>query len=1011
MDPHRGGVVLPWYTRLLQVLCTLLLFPVTLFAAGERLVLDAEQKHWLSAHPQLRLGVDPDWAPFEFIDDEGVYRGMAADTRTLLAQRLAVSMHPVDGLSWSEVLEAVRIGEVDVLPAVTWSEARSRYLNFTQPYLDFPMVVITRLDAPRLDSLDGLAGRRVAVVNNYVSHELLASNHPDLDLVPTDNLEAGLKAVALHSVDAFVGNLASVSYSIERLGLGNLKVAVHTPYSFKLAMGVRKDWPELIPILDQALDSLSDAERRAIHSKWVQLRVEEGVRWQLLLPIAFGVALLLGLILMWNRRLRREITERREIEARLRASEERLNTSQQVGRIGSWDWNIASGEIDWSLETYNLLGYTGELPVPTFRRVLRHVPGRERHFVFAAIRRAITSGSDFQLTHRLRQHTGGWLHVEAFGRIYRDDRGRPMRMVGVLHDISSRMRAEQALRTERRTLQKILDNAPIGIWLQNANGKLLFVNRAFCDSVGISEEQFLSVPHYAQLYPPASAASCMASDADALAHEGPRLSYEKVQFVDGQVHDLEIIKVRQSDDEGRITGLIGLSLDVTARMKAEEQLRYQAFYDSLTGLPNRTLLLDQLNKVLAQARRHEHHAALLFFDLDNFKVINDSLGHAAGDRLLHELGQRLINQVREEDTAARLGGDEFVVILPELSGGESHSAEQSRQVAEKLQRVISEPYIIDDQEFHITVSIGISLFPLNEKSAEDILKHADTAMYRAKEQGSNGISFFLPSMQQVAEERLRMQNALRRALEQGDMALHYQPQCDAQGAIVGCEALLRWHDSQLGQVPPAVFVPVAEEIGLIQLLGQWVLHQALDQLRCWRDEGLLPEGFTLAVNVSPRQFNQPDFVALVQMAIAASSVQPSMLELEVTERLLISDVDEVESRMRQLHDIGVCFSIDDFGTGYSSLAYLRRLPLDRLKIDRSFVSDLMTDANDALIVETIIDMAHHLGFEVVAEGVEQATELEFLTRHGCEFFQGYYFDRPLTAEAFRERLLAAGEPG
>jgi diguanylate cyclase (GGDEF)-like protein/PAS domain S-box-containing protein len=660
--------------------------------------------------------------------------------------------------------------------------------------------------------------------------------------------------------------------------------------------------------------------------------------------------------------------------------------------------------LKWSDETYAITGRDREAFTPSPDRFIEVVHPDDRPALQAAIGRVLEGKGEpgYDTEFRIVRPSGEIRHVRSYGRIYGSTVDDSRYFAGVLHDISEQKQQETVLEEKQQTLQSILDNAPLGIWLQNTEGRLLFVNRAFCDAVGITEEEFLAVPHYADLYPEAIAQRCMQSDREALAQEGPHTSYEQLPFVDGKTHDLEIIKARLTDDQGRPSGLIGLSMDITERRRAEALLRHQAYHDDLTGLVNRNYLMEQLDKSLSQARRHGYLNGLLFFDLDNFKIINDTLGHHTGDILLQQIGERLRRLVRTEDTVSRIGGDEFVIILNELDENPDSAADEAHAIAEKVRQALAQPYELGEHEHHITVSIGISMFPMDDEDSNDVLKHADTAMYRAKESGRDTVSFFLPSMQEAAEERLRLQNLLRYAISNNHLQLAYQPQYDQHGTMCGAEALLRWEHPDLGPISPERFIPVAEESGQIIDIGIWVLREACSRLRQWQQQGLAVHN--LSVNVSPRQFHQSDFVEQVNSVLKETGVAPHELELELTEGILIENVEDVSTKMSALKQLGIRFAIDDFGTGYSSLAYLKRLPLDRLKIDQSFVRDLLTDTSDAHIVETIIAMATHLELEVIAEGVENREELEFLLEKGCYHYQGYYFSRPLPLEAFAERL-------
>lgn len=971
--------------------------------AARYIELTPAEEQWLTRHPHLRLGIDPDWAPFEFRDSDGKYRGMASSFIALANDRLGIKMSPEDIGSWSEVLAAARNGEVDVLPAISPTRERANYLYFTRPYLEFPMVIITRSNAPFIGGLEEMGGMKIAVVHGYFSEETLKDKHPDLHLVPTKSVREGVNAVAVGEVDAYVGNIAAASYAINQLGLTSLKVAAYTPYSFKLSMGVRKELADFVPILNKALQNISPAEVKMIREDWVQLRVEQGINLREVLLVATPVAIAILIIFIamgiWNRRLHREIEERQVVEQRLRESEERLLDSQSIAHVGSWIWNIRDNTLLWSRETYAIVGVAPREYTPEPKTFLNFIHPDDRSLMENTLKDIIDGSIDeYEVEYRIRRNDGVVRYAKSYGRVERDNNGTATQLSGVIHDITEQKKVELALREKQQTLQSLLDNAPIGIWFQNDKGRLLFVNHAFCTSTGISEEKFLSTDRYQELFDEDTANAWIESDKQALHSEGPHISQERMRFADDALHDLEILRSRVTDDNGNVIGLIGLSMDITEKKQAEVKLLHQAYFDELTGLGNRNYLMEQLARSLAQAQRHEHYNALLFFDLDNFKIINDTLGHHTGDVLLKEIGNRLRDVVREEDTIARLGGDEFVLIANALGEVQSEAAEQAHSVAEKIRSALAVPYRLGEQEHHITLSVGISMFPADNNDVNDILKHADTAMYRAKEAGRNAIRFFIPSMQVAAEERLRMQNLLRYAIPHNELRVYFQPQYNHEGELLGAECLIRWKHPQLGIISPARFIPIAEDSGQIIDIGTWVLRESCKTLKSWQTGG--KSNITLSVNVSPRQFHQPGYVKQVIDIIEDTGIDPRFLELELTETILVEHIDDVTEKMQALKKRGVRFAIDDFGTGYSSLSYLKRLPLDRLKIDQSFIRDVTNDPSDALIVETIIAMATHLEFEVIAEGVENEEQIDFLFKRGCVMYQGFFFSRPLTKEQF-----------
>ena len=430
--------------------------------------------------------------------------------------------------------------------------------------------------------------------------------------------------------------------------------------------------------------------------------------------------------------------------------------------------------------------------------------------------------------------------------------------------------------------------------------------------------------------------------------------------------------------------------------QSEQRFRHLAHHDPLTGLPNRTLLQDQFARALGRARRSNNNLAILFIDLDRFKTINDSLGHSAGDALLREVADRIRLTVREFDTVARMGGDEFVILLTDLA----EPADAGR-VAQHVLVSLAKVTIIDGHPLHVTSSIGISLFPDDGEDFDELLKHADAAMYLAKENGRNGYQFFTSEINVLAHGRLAVETGLRNALNNDEFELHFQPQIALPGgAIVGAEALLRWRHPQRGLVAPDEFIPIAEDTGLIVPIGEWVLRSACAQYAEWRRRGLAP--FRLAINLSARQLRQKDLAAITQEVLLANGMKGEELEFEITETALMQSAEAAAASLRALKVLGVTLSLDDFGTGYSSLSYLRRFPIDTLKIDRSFVRDISTDPSDAVLVRAIIDLAHSLGMTTVAEGVETREQLSFLILHKCDDFQGYFISRPLTAEAFEQ---------
>ena len=569
------------------------------------------------------------------------------------------------------------------------------------------------------------------------------------------------------------------------------------------------------------------------------------------------------------------------------------------------------------------------------------------------------------------------------------------------NDIAARKRTEAALQVRDRAIEACA-NAIIITSAEGPTFAVEYVNSAFSRITGHDARGMLGNSLYLL-----ESAGNGGSDADAgtilqAMHDKHDAHAVLHQYrADGSAFwsDAYVAPVR--DDTGVVNHFVIALYDITETKRYQAELEFQTNRDALTGLANRSLLHDRLAQAIAYASRYDHPFWLVFVDLDQFKFINDTLGHRAGDLMLQEIAERLLASVRETDTVARLGGDEFVLVLPERTDGAL-----STSVIQRIMDAVAEPITVSAHEFFITCSIGVAVFPGDGCEPDALLKHADIAMYRAKETGRNNVQFFTPLMNEQALERLHLEGALRGAIEQNQFILHYQPQVDlASGSIVGMEALLRWQHPELGTVPPGRFIALAEETGLIVPIGAWVIETACRQNKAWQEAGF--GGLRMSVNLSARQFAQPDLVASVAKVLTETGLNPNLFEIELTESLVMTDVERAIETLDSLHRLGVFLSIDDFGTGYSSLSYLKRFPIDILKIDQSFVRDISDDPDDAAIVVSIISLAHSLRMSVIAEGVETRGQLEYLQAHDCDQLQGYYFSRPVPAQAF-EQLLRDG---
>ena len=596
--------------------------------------------------------------------------------------------------------------------------------------------------------------------------------------------------------------------------------------------------------------------------------------------------------------------------------------------------------------------------------------------------------ASLETRHRRRDGTVFEVEVSSVAMILQ---GTPV-LFNSSRDITARKQAETRLRESEMRLRTLIEQSPVSISFSR-DGITLDVNARYVEMFGYtSAAEVRGTAYLERIAPQARPAVREIVRARHAGLDAPS-EYETVgQRQDGSEFPLYVTARRIEVADGPLT--VACMLDFTERKQFEERIRHLALFDQLTRLPNRELLQDRLRQALSASLRAGRHGALLLFGLDNFKSVNESMGHTVGDALLQQVAARLAAEVREGDTVARMGGDEFMVLLEDLGAQPWAAAAQAEMFGVKIMRALSAPYGPFGDHVHVSCSVGATLLPGHRLGAEDLIQQADIALNQAKASGRSTLRFFDPRMQQVVSSRVALEGELRKAVAAGQFMLHYQPQVDEQHNVIGAEALLRWNHPVRGLVPPAEYIAIAEETQMILPIGDWVLDAACAQLAAWGAEPRAA-GLTLAVNVSPLQFQQPQFAEQVRAAIARHGIPAERLKLELTETMLQGDLERTIVTMRTLKEEGVQFSLDDFGTGYSSLQYLKQLPLDQLKIDRSFVRDIVTDPNDKAIVVTIIAIARHLGLDVIAEGVESREQLEALRECGCGRYQGYLFGKPV----------------
>jgi diguanylate cyclase (GGDEF)-like protein/PAS domain S-box-containing protein len=692
-----------------------------------------------------------------------------------------------------------------------------------------------------------------------------------------------------------------------------------------------------------------------------------------------------------------DVTEPVVVQEELTRSRAALAEAQRIAQLGSWSLDLRTGVACWSDQEFRCLGYEPGACQPTYENFLRAVHPEDVEAVRTAMAAALEAGGEhYEIIHRILWPDGSERFLRQRADVVRSASGEALRMIGTTLDVTDQVRTEARL----RQAASVFSSTEEGVVITNPAGVIIDVNAAFSDITGYGREEAIG-----------NTPRLLRSDRqDAAFYQALWHSLNTTGRWQGEIWNrrksgeiypewLTINAVRNA--EGELVNYVAVFSDISGIKQSQAQLAHLAHHDPLTDLPNRLLFHDRLGHALSRAHRDDAQLAVLFIDLDRFKHINDSLGHLAGDGLLQEVARRLTGAVRQEDTVARMGGDEFTLLLEDL-----RRPEDAAVLARKLLDALARPYAIAGKELFVTASVGISLYPRDGASAEELVRNADAAMYQAKDDGRNGYHFYTPELTAAALQRVHLEADLRRALRRGELVVHYQPQIElGSGRLIGAEALVRWRHPEQGLIPPDRFIHLAEDTGLIIELGELVLRAACRQAMEWLADGVPIE--RIAVNVSAQQVQRSDFVATVRKVLAETGLPAGHLELEVTETFIMGQAEEGIRALHQLREMGVRLAVDDFGTGYSSLGYLKRLPIHMLKIDRSFVSELQDDSEDLAIAKAVIALGRTLGLQVIAEGVEHDDQAGLLLAEGCHYAQGYLFGRPVEGADFAQRWAPA----
>jgi diguanylate cyclase (GGDEF)-like protein/PAS domain S-box-containing protein len=943
----------------------------------------------------LRVGIYAN-SPKIFINDQGMPDGILTEMLGIIAEKENWKLNYVS-CEWEQCLRQLQDGEIDLLPDVAWSAERARLLDFHRvPALHSWSQIYRNPNVPIVSMLD-LKGKRIAVLGGSIQQRFFADMAVDFGvtpvLVPVTTMEEGFALVAQGRADAIIANKYAGNAQAVSHGLAETPIVFQPARLFFAAAKGRQ--ADVLAALDRHFDAWQNDPDSAyfdIIAHWET----KGVLARIPLWVLWSAAAVVGMLVL---ALLQAFLLRRQVERKTRAlrdSEQRLSTI-----LDSVDALIYIKDTSYRYVYAN--------------RALREFFGRAdavgKHDTelfdaptAAAIhdndRKVIDGGERVVTEELIPAARGSQITVLSTKIPLCGEDGTVYGLCGISTDISERRAAEESNRVAATVFQ-----SEEGMYVTGPDRLILRVNDAYTAMTGYSAAELSGQE------PPWFALQRDGADArdalwDAVGQHGKWQGEIWTRRKNGEAYPAWLTVTAVRDANGNTTNYVATQADITHQKMAQDEIMKLAYFDPLTGLPNRRLLLERLQHCLPLHNRSRQAVALLFLDLDNFKDLNDSRGHETGDQLLKQVGQRIAGCTREGDTVARLGGDEFVILLENIGGGEEEAAAHATAIGWKIIRAVGEPYVIEGAVHHTTCSIGAALRTTSDIEIDDMMKRGDLAMYEAKKDGRNTMRFFHHSMESDVTYRLALETELRESLGKSEFMLHYQPQVDGNGRITGAEALLRWNHLKRGVVGPAVFVPIAESSGLIVQLGNWVLRSACAQLAKWgRTPGM--EHLSLAVNVSVRQFRQADFVAEILAVLGDAGANPSRLKLELTESVLIENAGDTIEKMRQLKQHGIGFALDDFGTGYSSLSYLKLLPLDQLKIDRSFVRDVLVDPNDASIARSIVALAKALGLGIIAEGVETEAQRLFLAEIGCSCYQGYLFGRPMEAELF-EHMIGTG---
>jgi diguanylate cyclase (GGDEF)-like protein/PAS domain S-box-containing protein len=845
------------------------------------------------------------------------------------------------------------------------------------------------------------------MMKDYVRESYSASKEW-AELVLVNTAAEGMRLLVSGKHDAMLINKVVGLHTLHMLELSNVKaLTARAGFKQKFAFAVHEGKSELLMKINEAFAVIkANKVYDAIYETWFGVYDVKVVSLFDILKYLIPIILIFISITAYNFYLRR--SQLKLSDSAKIALGERLKNILEGTRSGTWEWNVQTGETTFNDRWASIIGYElRELQPTSIETWIKFVHPDDAKLSEELLEKHFSGELPYyECEARMRHKDGHWIWVLDRGKVTKwNPDGKPLEMSGTHQDVTDHKQIENKLKESEERLALAMMGTQDGLWDWNLLNDKVYFSPQWKSMLGYEDSEITNdFSEWQSLLHREDLKSALSNIQYFLNNKAVNYSSEfRMQHKDGHYINILSRAFAVEGSDGKITRLVGTHVDISERKLAEEEIRVLAFNDPLTQLPNRRLLVDRLSHALAASARSGQRGALIIMDLDHFKTLNDTLGHNVGDELLQQVAARLTANVREGDTVSRFGGDEFVILLEGLSEENIEAAAHTKDVAEKILHALNQPYQLGVDEHRSTPSIGAIVFNGHEETSEELLKQADIAMYQSKAAGRNTLRFFNQTMQEVITARVDMENELRKAIHHKQFQLHYQIQLDNNGQALGAEALIRWIHPERGMISPFDFIPLAEDTGLILPIGQWVLDTACAQLKAWQ-QNPLTQDLILAVNVSAKQFHQDNFVAQVLATIARHDINAARLKLELTESMLVTDIGDIITKMDTLSKIGIQFSLDDFGTGYSSLQYLKRLPLNQLKIDQAFVRELVTDANDRAIVRTIISMANGLNINVIAEGVETVEQRQYLLDNGCMHYQGYLFSKPVPIDEF-EALL------